>query len=174
MLDLKTYIRDVPDFPKKGIVFKDITTLLINADAFRDTIHALCNPHREQKPDAIVGIESRGFILGSAMAYELGVPFVPVRKPGKLPAETVREEYTLEYGKDAIEIHRDAIRKGMRVLIVDDLLATGGTASATVHLIQKLGGSVIGVSFLIELSFLKGRSLLKDIPIHTLISYLAE
>ena len=174
MLDLKTFIRDVPDFPKKGIVFKDITTLLINADAFHDTIHALCHPHREQKPDVIVGIESRGFILGGAMAYELGVPFVPVRKPGKLPAETVREEYTLEYGKDAIEIHRDAIRKGMRVLIVDDLLATGGTASATVRLVQKLGGLVAGVSFLIELSFLNGRNLLRDIPVYALISYSAE
>ncbi len=174
MLDLKKYIRDVPDFPKKGIVFKDITTLLINAEAFHNTIHALCNPHREQKPDVIVGIESRGFILGSAMAYELGVPFVPVRKPGKLPAETVREEYTLEYGKDAVEIHRDAIRKGMRVLIVDDLLATGGTASATVRLIQKLGGFVIGTAFLIELAFLNGRNLLKNIPVHVLISYSTE
>jgi adenine phosphoribosyltransferase len=171
MLDLKTFIRDVPDFPKKGIVFKDITTLLINADAFRETIRLLCEPHREQKPDVIVGIESRGFILGSAMAYELGVPFVPARKPGKLPAETVREEYTLEYGKDAIEIHRDAIRKGMRVLIVDDLLATGGTAAATVRLVRNLGGLVIGTAFLIELVFLNGRNLLKNIPIHVLISY---
>jgi adenine phosphoribosyltransferase len=174
MLDLKDFIRDVPDFPKKGIVFKDITTLLKNAEAFRETIQVLCEPHRERKPDAIVGIESRGFIMGGAMAYELGVPFVPARKPGKLPAETLHEEYTLEYGKDAIEIHRDAIRRGMRVLIVDDLLATGGTASATVRLVQKLGGLVVGTAFLIELAFLNGRNLLKDIPIHALISYSSE
>lgn len=174
MLDLKSFIRDVPDFPKKGIVFKDITTLLNDADAFKETINRLCEPFRVQKPDVIVGIESRGFIFGSAMSYELGIPFVPARKPGKLPAETVQEEYTLEYGKDAIEIHRDAIRDGMRVLIVDDLLATGGTASATVRLVQKLGGNVVGVVFLIELVFLNGRKLLENVPVHVLIQYQNE
>jgi adenine phosphoribosyltransferase len=174
MPDLKAFIRDVPDFPKKGIVFKDVTTLLKNAEAFREAVHALSEPHHEHKPDAIVGIESRGFILGGAMAYRLGVPFVPARKQGKLPAETVRQEYTLEYGKDAIEIHRDAIQKGMRVLIVDDLLATGGTASATVRLVQKLGGIVVGTAFLIELTFLNGRNKLKNVPVDALIRYSTE
>jgi adenine phosphoribosyltransferase len=174
MTDLKKTIRDVYDFPKKGIVFKDITTLLKDAKAFRETIDAMCEPFHEPLPEAIVGIESRGFIFGSAMAYRLGIPFVPVRKPGKLPAETVREEYTLEYGKDAIEMHRDAIRESMRVLIVDDLLATGGTAAATVRLVQKLNGIVVGTVFLIELAFLNGRDLLKNVPVHTVISYSAE
>jgi adenine phosphoribosyltransferase len=174
MLDLKSFIRDVPDFPKKGIVFKDITTLLYNAEAFREAVNTLCNPFWEQKPDTIIGIESRGFIFGSAMSYALSVPFVPARKLGKLPDETVQEEYTLEYGKDAIEIHRDAIQAGSKVLIVDDLLATGGTASATVRLVQKLGGNVVGVVFLIELVFLNGRKLLKDVPIHVLIQYQNE
>ena len=171
MTELKSFIRDIPDFPKKGIIFKDITTLLMDRQAYRETIRALCQPFRSEKIDCIVGIESRGFILGGAMTHELGTGFVPVRKAGKLPAETLQEEYSLEYGSGIIEIHRDGIKKGMRVLIVDDLLATGGTASATVRLVQKLGGEIIGAVFLIELEFLNGREKLKNMPIHVLIRY---
>lgn len=171
MVELKSFIRNVPDFPKKGIGFKDITTLLKDAKVFRKAVEELCAPYREEELDAVVGVESRGFILGGAVAYELGVGFVPVRKPGKLPAETVKEEYALEYGADAVEIHKDGVPNGARVLVVDDLLATGGTAAATVRLVNKLGGVVIGVAFLIELSFLGGRKKLKDIPIHVLIDF---
>ena len=174
MIDLKTTIRDVKDFPKKGIVFKDITTLLKDAKAFRQAVVALCEPYRSKKLDMIVGIEARGFIFGGAMAVELGVGFIPARKPGKLPAEKVKEEYALEYGTDAIEIHRDGIRNGMQVLIVDDLLATGGTAEATVSLVKKLGGEIIGIAFLIELGFLGGREKLKNVPIHVLMDYSDE
>ena len=174
MVDLRSVIRDVPDFPKKGIVFKDITTLLKDVEAFRQAVNELCAPYRGKKLDAIVGVESRGFIFGGAMAVDLGVGFVPARKPGKLPAEKVKEEYALEYGTDAVELHRDAIQKGMQVLVVDDLLATGGTAAATVRLVEKLGGTVMGIAFLIELSFLGGREKLKDVPIHVLIEYAEE
>ena len=174
MIDLKAIIRDIPDFPKKGIVFKDITTLLKDAEAFRQAVEQLCAPYRGRKVDAIVGIESRGFIFGGAMAVELDVSFIPARKPGKLPAETVKEEYALEYGTDGVEVHKDGIREGMQVLVVDDLLATGGTAAATIQLVEKLGGHVIGVAFLIELSFLGGREKLKDVPIHVLIDYSEE
>lgn len=174
MIDLKTLIRNVPNFPKKGIGFKDITTLLKEGHAFQHAIKELCKPYRNQKVDVVVGIESRGFILGGAIAVELGVGFVPVRKPGKLPAATWKEEYELEYGTDAIEIHRDAIQKGMQVLVIDDLLATGGTAAATIRLIKRLGGDVIGVAFLIELSFLKGREKIKNIPMHVLVDFSEE
>jgi adenine phosphoribosyltransferase len=174
MVDLRSVIRDVPDFPKKGIVFKDITTLLKDVEAFRQAVNELCAPYREKKLDAIVGVESRGFIFGGAMAVDLGVGFVPARKQGKLPAVTVKEEYALEYGTDAVELHKDAIKDGMHVLIVDDLLATGGTAAATVRLVEKLGGTVVGIAFLIELSFLGGRDKLKDVPIHVLIDYAEE
>ena len=171
MMDLKSVIRNVPDFPKKGIGFKDITTLLKDGKAFRKAVDELCAPYRGKALDVVVGVESRGFIFGGAVAVELGVGFVPVRKPGKLPAETVKEEYSLEYGVDAVEIHRDSIRKGMQVMVVDDLLATGGTAAATVRLVESLGGVVVGVSFLIELSFLGGRKKLGHVPIHALIEY---
>ncbi|MBN2029379.1 adenine phosphoribosyltransferase [bacterium] len=174
MIDLKSLIRNIPDFPKEGIGFKDITTLLKNGPAFQIAVNALCKPYRNQKVDVVVGIESRGFIFGGAMAVELAAGFVPVRKPGKLPAATLREEYKLEYGTDAVEIHRDAIQKGMKVLLTDDLLATGGTAAATIRLIKKLEGEVIGVAFLIELSFLKGREKIPDVPIHTLIDFAQE
>jgi adenine phosphoribosyltransferase len=174
MIDLKSVIRDIPDFPKKGIVFKDITTLLKDAQAFRQAVEDLCAPYRDDKIDTIVGVESRGFIFGGAMAVALGVGFVPARKPGKLPAETLKEEYALEYGTDAVEIHRDAIQEGMRVLVVDDLLATGGTAAATIRLVENLGGRIVGVAFLIELNFLKGREKLGDIPIHVLIDFPEE
>lgn len=170
-MDLKSVIRNVPDFPKEGIGFKDITTLLKDGKAFRKAVDDLCEPYRGKKLDVVVGVESRGFIFGGAVAIELGVGFVPVRKPGKLPAETLKEEYSLEYGVDAVEIHRDSIREGMQVLIVDDLLATGGTAAATVRLVESLGGVVVGVSFLIELSFLGGRKKLEQVPIHVLVDY---
>ena len=174
IVDLKPFIRNVPDFPKKGIGFKDITTLLKDAGAFRNAVDAMCAPYREKRVDAVVGIESRGFLFGGAVAVALGVGFVPARKPGKLPAETVKEAYTLEYGTDAVEIHRDGIQEGMRVLIVDDLLATGGTASATARLVEKLGGMVVGIAFLIELSFLGGRKKLEGLPIHALIDFQEE
>jgi len=173
-MDFMSKIRDIPDFPKKNIVFKDITPLLKDYKAYRDTIQALCQPFQSEKIDYIVGIESRGFILGGGVAYALGTGFVPVRKAGKLPAETVQEEYALEYGSDVIEIHKDAIEETDRVLIVDDLLATGGTASAAVRLVRRLGGHVIGAAFLIELGFLNGRRLLEDVPIHVLINYRTE
>lgn len=173
-MELNNFIRDVLDFPKPGIVFKDITTLLKNPDAFRESVHQLCQPYREQKIDQIVGIESRGFIFGGAMALELGTGLILMRKPGKLPAETEKEAYALEYGTDAIEVHRDGIRSGDRVLIVDDLLATGGTAAASIRLVEKLGGRVIGAAFLIELCFLNGRERLGQTPIHTLIACESE
>lgn len=169
MSDLASYIRTVPDFPKAGIGFKDITTLLKNPDAFHQSILELCTPFEKNKPDRVVGIEARGFIFGGAMAFHLGVGFVPVRKPGKLPAETVKESYALEYGEDAVEMHRDGVKEGMRILIVDDLLATGGTAAAAGRLVTRLGGEVVGMAFLIELCFLEGRSQLGDVPIHVLL-----
>ncbi|MFC1502550.1 adenine phosphoribosyltransferase [bacterium] len=174
MNDLKSTIRNVPDFPKKGIGFKDITTLLKEPDAFREAVQKMCEPFRDKKLDGIAGIESRGFIFGGAMAVALGVGFIPIRKPGKLPAETMKEEYTLEYGTDAVEIHRDAVSKDAHILIVDDLLATGGTAAAAIRLIRKLGGVVAGTVFLIELGFLNGREQLGDVDIHVLIQYQEE
>ena len=169
MKALETYIRTVQDFPKKGIGFKDITTLIKDGDAFRKSIEALCEPFRNQQIELVAGIEARGFIFGAAVALELGAGFVPIRKPGKLPAETIRETYSLEYGTDAVEIHRDAIQSDMRVLLVDDLLATGGTAAAAIRLVQQLDGDLIGAAFLIELSFLRGREKLGSVPIHVVI-----
>ena len=139
-MDLKPLIRSIPDFPKKGVVFRDITTLLKDPEGFQAAIRQLCKPYQDRDLDVIVGIESRGFLFGSAMAIQLSKSFVPVRKPGKLPAETCQESYSLEYGMDAIEIHKDAISPGLKVLIVDDLLATGGTARASINLVEKLGG----------------------------------
>ncbi|MBN1780496.1 adenine phosphoribosyltransferase [bacterium] len=173
-MDLKQCIRDVPDFPKQGILFKDITTLLKDRQALKEAIDRMCAPYRDMEIDQIVGIESRGFIFGTAMAMALNAGFVPIRKPGKLPAETEREEYALEYGTDAIEIHRDAIKPGDRVLIVDDLLATGGTASAAVKLIKKLGGRVTGACFLVELIFLNGRQKLGNVPVHVVMGFEGE
>jgi len=155
--DLSRAIRDIPDFPKKGIVFKDITPLLGNGALFHKTIDILAERYRNQKIDAVLGIESRGFIIGAALAYRLGSGFCIVRKPGKLPYETRRASYELEYGTDSLEIHRDAIKPGARVLIVDDLIATGGTAKAACELVSALGGEVVECAFVIELSFLKGR-----------------
>ncbi len=171
MKELKNYIRDVPDFPKKGIVFKDITTLLKDQEAFKDAIDQLTEPFREAKVDIVVGIESRGFIFGSAVAYKLGAAFVPVRKPGKLPADALKEEYALEYGTDAVEIHQDSIKEGQKVLIVDDLLATGGTMEATCKLIEQLKAEIVGIRILIELTFLKGKEKLSGYHVSSIIEY---
>ena len=171
MNDLVSYIRNVPDFPKKGIIFRDITTLLKDPDAFKKAVATLFENYNGAKIDKVVGIESRGFILGAALALSLGVGFVPIRKKGKLPAETVREEYSLEYGRDSIEIHKDAIQKGERVLIHDDLLATGGTSSAACKLVERAGGNIAGLCFLVELNFLKGRDQLANYEVFSLIQY---
>lgn len=172
--DLKQRIRSVPDFPKKGIVFRDITTLLKDKDAFRKAIDLFCERYKNDRVDKVVSVESRGFIFGAVLAHRLGAGFVPIRKPGKLPADTIREEYQLEYGLDSMEIHRDAITPGERVLMHDDLLATGGTVLAASRLIEKLGGKIIGLCFLIELSFLHGRDRLKDYDIYSIVSYDSE
>lgn len=168
---IREAIRDIPDFPKEGILFKDITTLLRDPRAFRMAIDTIGDRFRDKDIDYVVGIESRGFIFGGPIAYKLGVGFVPVRKPGKLPSVTTRIEYDLEYGKDALEIHIDAIEPGKRVLIVDDLLATGGTVKATVDLCDKIGALVVGAAFLIELSFLNGKEKLPGCEVMTLVTY---
>jgi adenine phosphoribosyltransferase len=170
-IDLKQMIRSVPDFPKPGINFFDITTLLKEPAGLKATIDALSAPYADSRIDAVVGIESRGFILGSAVAQQLGAGFIPVRKPGKLPAKAIKEVYELEYGKDAIEIHADAIEKGERVLIVDDVLATGGTAAATTRLVKQLGGRLHGLAFLIELTFLNGKSKLTGENVFSVLQY---
>ncbi len=169
--DLKRYIRDIPDFPTKGILFRDITPLLQHGSAFQQAIRALAARHHGRKPDAVVAIESRGLIVGSALAYELGVGVVPVRKKGKLPHKTYRANYTLEYGQDTLEIHQDALKHGVRVLLVDDLLATGGTMGATIQLIEQCGGQIVELAFLIELTALKGRERLRPHPIISLVQY---
>ena len=171
MNDLKSKIRHVPDFPKPGILFYDITTLLQDAAGFRAAIDSLAVPFENQGIDIVVGIESRGFIFGSAVADRIGAGFTPVRKPGKLPSRTVRASYALEYGTDALEMHDDAIRGGQRVLIVDDLLATGGTAHATTELVKRLGGEVHALAFLIELVALNGRQRLEGEKVHTVLKY---
>ena len=173
-MDLASFIRDIPDFPKKGIVFKDITPLLQDAQALRYAIDQLAEFGVGKKIDVVVGAEARGFILGAALAYTLNAGFVPARKPGKLPHEIVSAEYDLEYGTDSLEIHRDAISPGTRVLVHDDLLATGGTARAKCDLVEKMGGEMVGISFIIELSFLGGRQKLREYDILSLIDYAAE
>jgi adenine phosphoribosyltransferase len=172
--ELKKYIRSIKDFPVKGIMFRDITTLLKEPDAINLTLKELLAFTNGIKIDKVVGIESRGFIFGSLLAQKLGVGFIPVRKPGKLPAETESETYQLEYGEDKIEIHKDAISKGDKVLVHDDLLATGGTAEAATKLIEKLGGEVVQVSFIIELSFLNGKDKLKNYSVKALMTYDSE
>jgi adenine phosphoribosyltransferase len=169
--EIKRFIRDVPDFPKPGILFKDITPLLGDGAAFRKTIDLLAERVREHKPAALVGIESRGFIFGAALAHAMGVGLLPVRKPGKLPYKTKRVEYSLEYGTDALEMHEDAVSHGLRVVIVDDLLATGGTAAATARLVEEQGGVVAGFAFVVELDFLKGRGRLNGRPVESLLHY---
>jgi adenine phosphoribosyltransferase len=168
---LKAKIRHVPDFPKAGILFYDVTTLLKDPKGFRMAVDAMVAPHAGQSIDVIVGIESRGFIFGAAMADRLKVGFAPVRKPGKLPSACRQASYDLEYGKDTLEIHEDAAKAGQRVLIVDDLLATGGTASATVGLVRSLGAEVVGVQVLIELGFLDGRTKLAGENVHAVLNY---
>jgi len=174
MDELKRLIRDVPDFPKKGILFKDITTLLREPLGFARAIRALADACRHLEPDLVVCVESRGFLIGAPVAYLLGAGVVPVRKPGKLPARTIREEYALEYGTDALEQHEGAVERGQRVLVTDDLLATGGTAAAAGRLVARAGGVVAGYAFLVELAFLKGRGRLGAAPIVSLISYDGE
>jgi len=171
MDDLKQMIREVPDFPKKGILFYDITTLLKEKTGLKKVIDALTDQIRPHKPDVVLGIEARGFIFAPSVAYNLGVGFVPVRKPKKLPAETERISYELEYGMDTLEMHKDAVQPGMRVAIADDLLATGGTALAAVRLVEKLGGKVVAASFVIELEFLKGRDRLAGYDMVSLLKY---
>ncbi|OLD38481.1 MAG: adenine phosphoribosyltransferase [Candidatus Rokubacteria bacterium 13_1_40CM_2_68_8] len=169
--DLKAKIRDIKDFPTEGILFKDITTLLKDGPAFRYVVDAFVRRYQHERVDVVVGIESRGFVIGGALAHQLNAGFVPVRKLGKLPGKTVEVEYELEYGRDALAIHEDAIKAGQRVLAVDDLLATGGTMAATLRLIDQLGGRVVGVAVMIELAFLHGRDKLKEQPLHSLIVY---
>lgn len=170
-MKLEDKIRDVPDFPIKGVLFKDITTLLKDPDAYHLAIDSMVDRFRDQNIDVVVGMESRGFVLAAPMAYLLGAGLVPVRKLGKLPAETVRAEYSLEYGTNTLEMHKDAIEPGQRVLVVDDLLATGGTTQATVKLVEQVGGKVVAIAFLIELTFLRGREKLKGYDIFAEIKY---
>ena len=172
--NLAEYIRSVPGFPKEGIIFKDITTLLKDKDGLNDALNQLLNFAKGKKIDKVVGIESRGFIYGALLAEKLNAGFVPIRKPGKLPAKTIKETYSLEYGEDSVEIHVDAIEKGDKILLHDDLLATGGTIEAACKLIEKLGGEIVQISFLIELTFLKGRDKLNNYDVRSLIQYASE
>ena len=168
---IKALIREIPDFPQPGISFKDLTTLWRDPEGLKGTIEAMVLPFAKEEIGQVVGIEFRGFILGAPLALQLGCGFVPVRKPGKLPGTTLRQEYDLEYGTDAVEIHQDGIAPGERVLIVDDLLATGGTMAAACQLVEKLGGEIVGLSFLVELAFLNGRERLPDYRIETVVQY---
>jgi len=171
---IKSKIRTVPDWPKKGIMFRDITTLIKDPEGLKETIDLLYERYKDKKVDKVIGIESRGFIFGAPLAYLLGCGFVPVRKPGKLPAECVSEEYTLEYGTDKIEIHKDAIDKGDRILIVDDLLATGGTMAAAKNLVKKLGGKVVECAFIVNLVDLKGRDKLSGENMYSVVEFEGE
>ena len=170
-MELKDYIRSIQDYPKEGILFRDITTLLKDKDAFKLAIDKMSEQVKDKKIDLIVGAESRGFLIGSALAYKMNCGFIPVRKKGKLPYKTISEEYALEYGTDTLYMHEDAIKKGDNVLVVDDLIATGGTALAMIKMVEKLGGNVIGSSFLIELEELNGRKEIEKYPINVLIKY---
>ena len=172
--EIRRAIRDIPNFPKPGVVFKDITPLLSDGCLFKRTIDLLADRYRSQKVDIVLGIESRGFIIGAALAYRLGAGFCIVRKPGKLPYETHRASYELEYGSDTLEVHRDAIPSHARVLITDDLIATGGTAAAAIALVSQLGGEVVACAFVIELSFLKGREKLKPYEVFSILQYDSE
>ena len=171
MEELKKIIREIPDWPKKGILFYDITTLLKDAAGFRQSVQALIAPYRDTGVDIVVGVEARGYIFAPTVAYALDAGFVPVRKPGKLPAATQKVTYDLEYGTDSVEIHKDAVTPGQKVLIVDDLIATGGTARAVVDLVEELGGHVVGLAFLIELGFLNGREMLKGQEVTSILTY---
>ncbi|NLV29541.1 MAG: adenine phosphoribosyltransferase [Acidobacteria bacterium] len=168
---LKSEIREIPDWPKKGILFYDVTTLLKKGECFGRTIDALVQPYRDRKVDLVLGMEARGFIFAPTVAYALKAGFVPVRKPGKLPAEKLRVSYELEYGTDSLEIHRDAVEPGQRVLVVDDLIATGGTARAVAEMVETLKATVVGFAFLVELDFLRGREKLAGYDVHSLLRY---
>ncbi len=170
-MDLQTLIRPIPDFPKPGILFRDITTLLNNPEGLRYTIDTLAEKCAPLNPDYIVGMESRGFIFGTPLAYKMNIGFIPVRKPGKLPAPVYTAEYDLEYGKDRLEIHQDAISSGKKILIVDDLIATGGTANATAELVKQVGGELVGFAFIIELKDLGGKQKLPHVPIISLVQF---
>lgn len=169
--ELRARIREIPDFPKPGILFYDITTMLKDPGAYRESIDLMLEPWRDDKVDLVIGMESRGFIFSAPMAYLLKAGLVPVRKLGKLPAETITVEYALEYGSNTLEIHRDAIQPGQRVLIVDDLLATGGTVRGTIDLVERLQGDVVGLGFLVELEFLKGRDRLQGLRVESVVRY---
>lgn len=169
--DLKPFIRDIPDFPKKGIIFKDITPLLQNPNGLKEITERIAEHYRDKNIDLIVGIEARGFIIGAAVAHKLGVGFIPVRKPGKLPYKTASITYQLEYGTDTIEMHKDAIKPGQNILMVDDLLATGGTMAACCRLVESMEGNIVGCAFVIELTFLGGRKALQGYDIFSLIQY---
>ena len=169
--ELRAKIREIPDFPKPGILFYDITTLLKDPVAYKAAIDAMLAPYADKQVDLVVGMESRGFIFSAPLAYQLGAGLVPVRKLGKLPAETISVEYALEYGSNTLEVHRDAIEPGQRVLIVDDLLATGGTVRGTVELVQRLRGEIVGLAFLVELTFLRGRDRLADQSVSAVVQY---
>jgi len=170
-LDLRDRIRDVPEFPSEGIVFKDLMPLIADHEYFAETIHQLADWARPREPELILGAEARGFIFGAALAYEIGAGFIAARKPGKLPRETVEATYALEYGTDILQVHRDSVPEGARVIVLDDVLATGGTAHAKVELVENLGGIVAGVLFVIELDFLRGRDRLEGYDVHSLIHY---
>jgi adenine phosphoribosyltransferase len=170
-LDLASKIRDVPDFPQEGILFKDVMPLIADPEYFAESIRRLAEWARPREPNLILGAEARGFIFGGALAYELGAGFIAARKPGKLPWETVEATYALEYGTDSLEVHRDAVTPGARVVVLDDVLATGGTAKAKCELVEQLGGTVAGAAFLIELTFLNGRERLNGYDVHSLIQY---
>jgi len=169
-MDLKLYIKDIPDWPEKGVIFRDVTPLLADREAFKYTIDNMAKPYLENPPDFVVGIDARGFIFAAALAYKLGCGLVIIRKKGKLPGETIKKEYALEYASNAIEMHVDAIKPGQKVLLVDDVLATGGTMAAAIEMVEDLGGAIIGVDFLIVLNFLKGNEKIKY-PIRSLIEY---
>jgi len=171
VINLEEKIRSIKDFPKKGVIFRDITPLLQDARSFREAIKIIAEHYKDKKIDYIVAPESRGFILGAALAYEMKIGFIPVRKPGKLPYEVERVSYSLEYGEDAVEIHKDAVKKGNKVLVFDDVIATGGTAKATCELVEKLGGKIVGVCFLIELTELKGKEKLAGYEVFSIIKY---
>ncbi len=169
--DLKKHIRDIPDFPQEGIIFKDISTLLKNKDAFKKSVDVIANKFKKDRVQYVVGVEARGFIFGSAIAYKLGAGFIPVRKKGKLPYKTRSVTYQLEYGSDTLEIHEDALTANSRVLVIDDLLATGGTVRAVTDLLKGQKAKIVGVAFVVELKFLNGKERLKDLPIHSIIQY---
>lgn len=171
MKDLKTIIRDIPDFPKPGIIFKDITPILLDKQVFSEVINRLAMHYKNQQIDKIASIEARGFIFGAALAYSLTTGFIPLRKPGKLPYKSITESYDLEYGSASIEMHEDAIKKGEKILLMDDLLATGGTLQAGINLIERAGGDIVGIATVIELAFLNGREKIKNHPYFTLVTF---